>query len=60
MKKFTEFMEAEGAGGPNAVSPTAVGKQFLRNLPSKGAMGGKNLMNKPNLMPNKTIPGQYV
>lgn len=57
---YKEFMEQSGAGGPNAVSPTAVGKQFLRNLPTSGAMGNKNLLNKPKLMPNKTIPGQYV
>ena len=60
MKKFTEFMESQGAGGPNAVSPNSVAKQFLNNLPSKGGMGVKPLMNKPKLLPNKNIPGQHV
>ena len=60
MKSYRDFVEENGAGGPNAVSPNSVAKQFLNNLPSKGGMGLKPLMNKPKLMPNKTIPGQHV
>ena len=60
MKTYKNFVEETGAGGPNAVSPNSVAKQFMNNLPSKGGLGNKNLMQKPKLMPNKTIPGQHV
>ena len=60
MKTYENFVEQTGAGGPNAVSPNSVAKQFLNNLPSKGAMGAKSILQKPKLMPNKNIPGQHV